>query len=310
MKKIGIFLTSFTLFSISAHADLKLDASKSDWEVKLFQNISNGINVNDIWVYDQNSDVIPALHFSLLRGKMKTAKKLVELGADITKKTSSGDSVFNYVCSRVESRSSEVPVFIIDKALNAGLSINDFEGTLPRSVACSLNPHVASYYEEKNVQFNINLYAYGQPVFFDYAKGLKAKDFNKLLYLKPDLSLRDEHGNSVLHTLISEVSSSDSKDLSKKVVNFVELGANVNARNNNTMTPLMDAVIDGDYNYVRTLVEAGAIIGLRNKSSRGKNRSAIDYAKMIIDKTINNKRKNEMTRIWRYLLEQDDLQTL
>lgn len=310
MKKIGIFLTSFMLFSISAHADLKLDASKSDWEVKLLQNISNGINVNDIWVYDQNSDAIPALHFSLLRGKMKTARKLIELGADVSEKTSSGHSVFNYVCSRMESRSSEVPVFIIDKALNAGLSINDFEGTMPRSVACSLNPHVASYYQENNVQFNINLYAYGKPVFFEYAKGLNAEDFNKLLYLKPDLSLRDEYGNSVLHALIRDISSSDSKDLSKKVVNFVELGANVNARNNNTRTPLMEAVTDGDYNCIRTLVEAGAIIGLRNKSSRGKNRSAIDYAKMIIDKTKNNKRKDEMTRIWRYLLEQDDLQTL
>lgn len=59
----------------------------------------------------------------------------MELGADVSEKTSSGHSVFNYVCSRVESRSSEVPVFIIDKALNAGLSINDFEGTMPREDA-------------------------------------------------------------------------------------------------------------------------------------------------------------------------------
>lgn len=310
MKKIGIMITLLLMFSTSAHAKFTLDASKSGWEETLFQNIADGKNVNDIWIYDLHSDAIPALHFSLLRGKMKTAKKLVELGADIAKKTSSGDSIFNYVCSRAKSHSSKIPVFIIDKALNAGLSINDFEGNLPRSLACFQNPHVISYYQENNVQFNINLIAYNQPIFFSFAVGLKVEDFNKLLYLKPDLSLRDKYGNNVLHHLVNDVYRSNNRNLSEEIANLVELGAYVNARNNLTSTPLMDAVIDGKYDYVRVLVESGAIVRLRNKHRLEKNRSALDYAKGRMDKAGNGDKKDRFTRIWRYLLEQEDLQTL
>jgi ankyrin repeat protein len=111
-----------------------------------------------------------------------------------------------------------------------------------------------------------------------------------LLCTNPDLSQRDEYGCTPLHIVIScaclandQVTAANALFSAKRLL---RAGANINAFDNDGLTPLMTAVIDRNLLVTKFLVDMGADCDARPAGNNANQLSAREIAKALTTVTV------------------------
>lgn len=309
--KTLLTLTLMVFSAITSASEVNILPWKT-WEEDIKIAIEAGNDLNKYWVGDDNGstaleDAVPVLHRTLYKsgGSSSLAQLLVDNGYDVTQLDNRGLTALNYGCAEKGGKALQLEV--VTKVVEAGL----FDDPA-YIIACLDYANIVEYIVSQNVQFDINAEAYGAPLLFHLSLATTPKTLKKFTYLNPDFSRRDNSGNSILHFFATRMSGDD-----EGMIQYLAAsGANVNARNNDSKTPLITAILNGKDELVKPLVEAGAIVRLKLDKGLYWNMKGYTDSLSIVKAQIENpytdseEYRQKKQRTYRYLLEQADLQVM
>lgn len=310
MKFFIVFLVT-TFLSLNANSSEKIILSDKTWEEEIKAKMDEGINLNQFWVealdYNNKIKTIPLLHkFAWRKAKQELALQLYQKGYDFKQKNDNGVSILFFDCVSILAEYPEVRFEIIKDLIDSG-ALNEH----PANVLNCLNEDsVFDYIIKHKIIFDINQRKFGSPLSLWLIRQLSPKDFDKLMYLNPDFSLRADFGASVIQKFVGF----EKEDREGKIKYLVRKGANINARDNRSYTPLIVAILRGHLALVKPLVEAGAIIRLKTlqeTESVISGMTAINVLEARIKRKLSKSEQVEdELHIYRYLIEQGDFQRL
>jgi ankyrin repeat protein len=206
---------------------------------------------------------------------LETAKYLMEHGADINAKTKNGMHVFEWIVARNANIAPEILKFLIEKSNKIDWSksqerhpikwvIENYYSNEPLdSLKDYIKFFIANGADINSRDRNSNNSPF---LFFLYKHGGKQHDlFMFLVECGADIREVDGSGNSVLHIISFCV------NVDIRIVKYlVENGANVNAKNFGSSTPLHSvAMHSSDHNFavIKYLVEQGADVNAKTSEN-------------------------------------------
>lgn len=302
-----LFLLFAVTFSMNLAASEKVLLSWKTWKEDVKTAIQEGKSVESYWTDERT----PVLHRAAREygGDGALARMIIESGYDVTKQDSSGRNVLIHGCLSVLSEFPDLKKRVLTQIIKSGKFENNYEYTYE----CVRDEQSREFLIQQGIEFDINQIGAAGPMVFHLFQNMDLESFKKLEKLKPNLSLRSKNGESIFHMFYNPYSL---EGLKEKFDYLVASGVNINARDNKTITPLIKAAIRGSKEkLIRLFVEAGAIIRLELKddvSWRLKSgMNAADIIKLSIDELRQgNSSTEKYDNVYRYLLEQDDLQRM
>lgn len=310
------YLGVLGLISCSVFSSERIVISDETWKSEVKVAIAQQKDLNNYWVettdYRNAKIQIPLFHMSLRSayGDAALAKEIVNSGYDVTIQDDRGVYALNYGCAEILDVFPDIRIKVINTIVDAGQF-----GLAPSNAAsCFSYEEILNVLVQKKVKFDFNQTFIDSPLFFYLFKNLPLSSFKKLMYQKPDFSLRGSDGYSVLHDLVRKTFRDDEG----KIAFLVEQGVNINGRDDKTRTPLMLAVMldaEENFSFIQSLIESKAIIRLELKNDVGVNYGAgMDVLDFLSERIKSRKRRNvntvKLDKVYRYLLEQDDIQRL
>lgn len=301
---VSIFIFS-KAFSNSSAIELKLAIESNDSQVVRIAFKNYMVSGNPDFGYKS------PLHYALWKGHFYSAMALIDSGIDLSIVDKNGNNALVHMC---DSREDDIKLAIVKKFIEAGIS---FDSSNPKNLSylayCGRNPGIIRLIAKEKVIFDINKVPSGNiwsTLAYLVRTGASPEIIELLSYTNPDFTFRDQYGKTLIHQAVTGYPVEGDPEIVKYLV---AKGVNVNARDDSSETALMAAVFDESLPHIKALVESGAIIRLQNLSEGEKNRTVLDYLSNKLDPRNNRlfrHGKDHTREIYRYLVEQNDIQTL
>lgn len=299
-------------------------ATASDHSLELKEAIDSSNKESIKRILDgHNKDILvddlPPLHYALKSKNLISADLIISTNYDLSRKDANETLALIYLCNSKDNEKYTIKIFesfMKVSGVLTGKHINNHNYVFN----CFGSALVRDRLTSEKYTFNINQKVNDTPLFFYLTMFVDDTEFAKFSYLKPDLSQRDYSGKNLLHFInLQHGFNSKARDHSALIPHLVKNGANINARNDLTYTPLMTALAnamkptENNYKNIKALVENGAIIRLKSKREEDLYATSLDQAERNIRNIENGNIWGDIElakKIYRYLLEQNDIQTL
>lgn len=273
-KKLGVsMMLAFSLYSYSFALDNSMEveyinAVKNNNMPKVVNILSEGLDVN----VKEEKTGWTALHYAVYYGYYKTAKYLLENGANVNLKNRKGETPLHLAVKKGNVRMVKLLL-----EYGAEMDIKDAYGKMAIDYAKDerIEELLSEDLSDEDIAIN-KLFS-----------AVKSCNVNKTKKVLKDLNLNIQN-NEGKTPIFYAVEKCDTKFL-KFLINK---GANVNAEDDNGLTPLYYAIMKKDLNKVKVLVESGAVIDIKSPRDPSPlmvavNSGAKDIVKYLLSKGAN-----------------------
>ncbi|RUM61499.1 MAG: hypothetical protein DSY66_02060 [Persephonella sp.] len=273
-KKLGVsMMLAFSLYSYSFALDNSMEveyinAVKNNNMPKVVNILSEGLDVN----VKEEKTGWTALHYAVYYGYYKTAKYLLENGANVNLKNRKGETPLHLAVKKGNVRMVKLLL-----EYGAEMDIKDAYGKMAIDYAKDerIEELLSEDLSDEDIAIN-KLFS-----------AVKNCNVNKTKKVLKDLNLNIQN-NEGKTPIFYAVEKCDTKFL-KFLINK---GANVNAEDDNGLTPLYYAIMKKDLNKVKVLVESGAVIDIKSPRDPSPlmvavNSGAKDIVKYLLSKGAN-----------------------
>ncbi|MCM8525131.1 MAG: ankyrin repeat domain-containing protein [Lentisphaeraceae bacterium] len=257
--------------------NLELSASKGDVK-RIKELLKSGLDADTVNQYGYTA-LMSAANYN----KLEAAKILVEAGANLNKKQTSGATGYTPLMWAVMSGKGDVVKYLLDKGAEIDVKDKRFGETALLLSSYNYNPEATKLLLDNGADFKLSADNKISPLQVASSRG-----FHKTVKLLLDAGADVNYVSNDRSVLMSGIESEDQETVRL----LIEAGADVNYINNLASYPLADAIYYGNLDTVKLLVENGADVNLTNEHQftpliAACNRGYFDIARYLINNGAN-----------------------